>query len=476
MVSNIYEINFTDIYFDPQKKSKRILSCEDAIAEIGFGKVQILVLFAAFLILANTLAETMGISFVIPAAVCDLNLTTSDKGLLSGMTFLGVMSSSHLFGFLADTKGRRVVVLWTLLGSTISTFLSVFMKDFTIFLILRFFSGFCVAGYSAIMYAYLGEFSINKYRASILSWVTTAVGFSSTVMPLLAYWIMSYEWRIELYEGYQFRPWRLLILLYSIFGIAGGILLLFLKESPKYLLSVRKDEEALEVIKWIYRTNTGKSDDNDFNVHKLESEASEIVMRNETGMKAFLMSVYDQTWTLFKPPHAKYFLTCCCLHLGIFAVSGGIALFMPDILNKLAIARKTLGYDNIHVCDIYDIPKEIFLNSNETLMEQSVCIDNVDLNIYVQSVFVGIGYLIGFVVLSIIINPYNRTHILVFNYTVAAISGIVLTFLTSSSAIVACFTIFVFFTGVNVPVVNSAAVDIFPTFLRYFLNVNNRLK
>lgn len=57
--------------------------------------------------------------------------------------------------------------------------------------------------------------------------------------------------------------------------------------------------------------------------------------------------------------------------------------------------------------------------------------------------------------------------ILVFNYTVAAVSGIVLTFLTSSYAIVALFTMFVFFAGVNVPVVNSAAVDIFPTYLRY---------
>ena len=35
MVSNIYEINFTDINFDPQKKPKRIVSCEDAIEEIG---------------------------------------------------------------------------------------------------------------------------------------------------------------------------------------------------------------------------------------------------------------------------------------------------------------------------------------------------------------------------------------------------------------------------------------------------------
>lgn len=94
---------------------------------------------------------------------------------------------------------------------------------------------------------------------------------------------MSYEWRIELYEGYQFRPWRLLIILYSIFGIAGGSLLLFLKESPKYLLSVRKDEEALKVIKWIYRVNKGNSDDY-FNVYKLESEASEIALRTETGL------------------------------------------------------------------------------------------------------------------------------------------------------------------------------------------------
>lgn len=183
---------------------------------------------------------------------------------------------------------------------------------------------------------------------------------------------MSYEWRFELYEGYQFRPWRLLILLYSIFGIAGGILLLFLKESPKYLLSVRKDEEALEVIKWIYRTNKGKSDDSDFDVYKLESEASEIVLRNETGLKAFLLSVYDQTWTLFKAPHVKYFVTCCCLHMGIFAVSGGIALFMPDILNKLAIARNTLGNENIHVCDIYNIPKEVFVSSNVTTLDKSV--------------------------------------------------------------------------------------------------------
>lgn len=75
------------------------------------------------------------------------------------------------------------------------------------------------------------------------------------------------------------------------------------------------------------------------------------------------MSVGDQTFSLFKPPHVKYFLTCCCLHMGVFAVSGAIALFMPDILNKLAIVRSELGHD-IRVCEIYDVSKDILGNNS----------------------------------------------------------------------------------------------------------------
>jgi hypothetical protein len=74
--------------------------------------------------------------------------------------------------------------------------------------------------------------------------------------------------------------------------------------------------------------------------------------------------------------------------MGIFAVSGGIALFMPDILNKLAIARQALGYDNIRVCDIYDIPKEIFSSVNESDLESSVSMLFVYLNLYYNVTYI----------------------------------------------------------------------------------------
>jgi len=55
----------------------------------GFGNVQIQLTFLGSLLLMTVLNETMGMAFIIPAATCDLNLRTSDKGLLTGMPFLG---------------------------------------------------------------------------------------------------------------------------------------------------------------------------------------------------------------------------------------------------------------------------------------------------------------------------------------------------------------------------------------------------
>lgn len=60
-----------------------------------------------------------------------------------------------------------------------------------------------------------------------------------------------------MYEGTTFRPWRLLIILYTIPGIFSILILIFLKESPRFLLCQGREEEAMDVINWIYKTNTG---------------------------------------------------------------------------------------------------------------------------------------------------------------------------------------------------------------------------
>lgn len=86
--------------------------------------------------------ETCGISFVLPVAQCDMKLTTQDKGILGAVGFLGIITSSYLWGFLADTKGRRRVIKPTLLIAFTCTLLSTLTNNFWLFATLRYLAGF----------------------------------------------------------------------------------------------------------------------------------------------------------------------------------------------------------------------------------------------------------------------------------------------------------------------------------------------
>lgn len=62
------------------------------------------IIFVSGMVLNAVLLESCGIAFVIPVSQCDLKLTTSEKGILGAVTFFGIICSSHLWGFLADTR------------------------------------------------------------------------------------------------------------------------------------------------------------------------------------------------------------------------------------------------------------------------------------------------------------------------------------------------------------------------------------
>lgn len=94
------------------------------------------------IILGAVLLETCAISFVIPVSECDMKLNAFDKGILAAVSFIGMICSSHLWGYLADTKGRKFVILPSLLITFVLAVGSSFTKNFAIFAILRFLNGF----------------------------------------------------------------------------------------------------------------------------------------------------------------------------------------------------------------------------------------------------------------------------------------------------------------------------------------------
>lgn len=85
--------------------------------------------------------ENINISVIMPYVKCDLNLTTTEQGILSSISFLGVMITSYCWGFLADTWGRQKVIRIAAFGGFIFSFISAFSINTAILIICRFFAG-----------------------------------------------------------------------------------------------------------------------------------------------------------------------------------------------------------------------------------------------------------------------------------------------------------------------------------------------
>lgn len=145
--------------------------CAYVYVHIGFGTFNYILMFTSALTMAAFIIEMIGISFIFPVSQCDLHLTprqkgknrqnnsdNSDnffktdsiehqfifcrKGILGASGYFGIICSAHLWGYLADTKGRRRVIQPTLFATFLVTVTASFVQNFYFLTILRFFTGF----------------------------------------------------------------------------------------------------------------------------------------------------------------------------------------------------------------------------------------------------------------------------------------------------------------------------------------------
>ena len=77
---------------------------------LGNGKFQKVILLLFGLSVIAVQLEAVNMSFVLPAAKCDLNMTNYQQGLLGSVHFIGVVLSSHFWGFTLDMWGRKKVL------------------------------------------------------------------------------------------------------------------------------------------------------------------------------------------------------------------------------------------------------------------------------------------------------------------------------------------------------------------------------
>uniref|UniRef100_A0A182TCF4 Major facilitator superfamily (MFS) profile domain-containing protein n=1 Tax=Anopheles maculatus TaxID=74869 RepID=A0A182TCF4_9DIPT len=423
------------IPFSKDVPSQRPVKLDEAFLMTKFGLYNLCLIAISGTILAAVLLETLGISYVLPVAECDLLLTTREKGVLSAISFAGIICSSHLWGFLADTRGRRAIILPTLFLAFASSALSSLTTNFWLITVMRFLTGFFISGPSATIYAYLGEFHGKRNCSRAIMGASFVFGVGSILLPLIAWSIINQEWEFTIpVLNIIYRPWRLFLVVCALPSFVSALALLRLPESPKYLLSHGREAETITILHSMYRWNTSRRDPPLVLAGLLqETEAQQTKDRrveaaNSKSVAGLLKQMWHQTAPLFMGSYLKRTVIICVLQFGIYLTSSGMYMFFPDILNRIA-EQQGKGVERITVCNAvyatrFDIQQLVNLTNGTA--RPDVCHQKLDISAYEHSFVLEAIYALGFAVIGLIINAVGRLPILVFIFTLCGTCGVLI--------------------------------------------------
>jgi OCT family organic cation transporter-like MFS transporter 4/5 len=157
---------------------------------------------------------------------------------------IGVFIGSPIFGQISDSFGRK----WTLFGSVAMLIffgtISAFSPNWQTFAALRFLVGFCLGGTITTAHVILVEMLSQKHRL----WVSSIAGWPA------AYALLSFL-------AYVTADWRILAIVTNLAGLPALALILFVGESPRWLLQKGKSNLADFQLRRIVRINRDQLDE-----------------------------------------------------------------------------------------------------------------------------------------------------------------------------------------------------------------------
>lgn len=161
------------------------------------------------------------------------NLADTTQGILVSSVLIGAVIGAATNGILADMFGRKKIIMATAVIFTLGSIMCAFAPNIFVLIASRIFVGFAVGVVNFVVPLYLSEISPKHLRGTLVSlyqWAITAgILFSYFINAMFAHAV--YNWRWMLFAG-------------VIPGIVLFVGMCFMHDTPRWLVSKKRDEEA----------------------------------------------------------------------------------------------------------------------------------------------------------------------------------------------------------------------------------------
>lgn len=125
-----------------------------------------------------------GAANYIPIFASSIGIADADIGLIASLFAIAMFFSAYFFGRLADSIGRRPLILIGLLLSSMSFILYIYAKDFGSFLLVRILSGIAISIQASALTAYAHD--IGHKLGKLTAFESLGVAFGSILMGMIA--------------------------------------------------------------------------------------------------------------------------------------------------------------------------------------------------------------------------------------------------------------------------------------------------
>ncbi len=136
---------------------------------------------------------------VLPEIRQQLNLAPQWVGTLVGTHAITVALFTPVLGILADRVGKLEVLVASLIGYAIAGSAGGFMNSLMPLLVSRACLGAASGGVTAAAIGFLGSMYVGEARSRILGFATSAMTTAAVIVPLVAGWVGSSNWRHAFY-------------------------------------------------------------------------------------------------------------------------------------------------------------------------------------------------------------------------------------------------------------------------------------
>jgi len=438
----------------PGRKSE---DYETALSSAGFGKFHYWLLFVCGWANASDAVEILCISFVLPAATCDFALTSEDKGWLSAILFIGMLVGGYTWGSVGDVLGRRKTLIIAMAVNSVFGIGSSLCQQKWQFFVMRFFSGLGVGGSIPLVWTYFGEFQSKSRRGRMLSALAAFWMIGNITVAALAWAIIPYQLGTDPNaDGFKFNSWRIFVTVCGIPAVLVTIALVFLPESPKFLLSIGRETDALKVFRKIFMQNTGRhASDYPINHIKVENRLGNSAIQpgsSQSGLNAIL----SNTLELFKKPLLWVNLMMLYINFSIQFGYYGLWLWFPELFNKLDIYYKDHPNATVSVCDVTDYKPNVELETD--------C--SVGNEVFLDSFLISIAALPGNIWTMVHMDKLGRKFFVVFSMVLSGGCVFFIYLVTSKAANLALSCAFGFVSVMGFNALDCLGIELFPTHVR----------